>query len=542
MRNKILLTCLLLINTLFVSSQLTINENRLLNKDGVYKLNNQIYNGNVHSFYSNGQIKSKYTITNGLVQGVVEEFSFDEDFQQINFLDTVLISNLKIQIDQNKLLLIKSQSDSVVISNQIADFINYKLGGLKKAAKMRLKNSEGKLKEKEKMLFDSLLVKENTQITLTNTMKKINADIINLQNLIFKEEKKPVFVSTISAKYETKNSLKSGSYQEFSQDGVKLIDGQYLNGKQNGTWTYYFPNGKIKITGNFVEGDGGNKSETSGIPKNGRDGVWLSYYSNGNKDQVSNYSSGQLKGIFKAYYENGQLSEECNYSSGQLNGIFKTYYENGQLKEECNYLKGEVTGLFKTYYLDGKIKQESTFLSGKLNGITKVHDEKGQIKKELIYKSGKLNGQTKLYGENNKVIAKITCLNDREHGPFSLYYESGNIHFSGTKDSTSKTEEKIYGELTEFNENGQVKNKVFIDEYGNEKVLFKEKNDFEKNLEKTKNEIHKCHWCGKSFKGLGWSAFGKYLGSDDCQAQENWVWLGSGCCSKKCAIEDCYND
>jgi antitoxin component YwqK of YwqJK toxin-antitoxin module len=542
MTNKYIFTFLLIINSLLVSSQLTINENLLFKKDSLFKLNNINYSGNVHSFYNNGQIKSKYTIINGLIEGAVEEYMFDTDFQKNNYLDTFLITKLKNQIDQNRLLLIKSQSDSVVISNQITDYINYKLGGSKKTAKMRLKNSEGKLKEKEKMLFDSLLVKENNQFTLTNTVKKINADINNLQNLIFKEEKKPVFVSTISVKYETINSMKSGSYQEYSQDGIKRVDGQYLKGKQNGTWTYYFPNGKIKITGNFVEGDGGNKSEASGIPQNGREGVWRSYYSNGNKSQVSNFSSGQLNGIFKSYYENGSIEEESNYSSGQLNGIFKAYYENGTIKEESNFLKGEAAGLLKRYYLDGKIKQESIFLSGKLNGLTKEFDEKGQLKKESIYKLGKLNGQTKVYGENNKVKVKIAYINGREHGPISIYYESGNIQFIGTKDSTSKTEDKFYGELTEFNENGQVKNKVFIDENGNEKVLFKEKNDFEKNLEAAKNEIHKCDWCGKSFKGLGWNAFGKSLGLDDCEAQENWFWLGSGCCSKKCAIEDCYND
>jgi antitoxin component YwqK of YwqJK toxin-antitoxin module len=40
-----------------------------------------------------------------------------------------------------------------------------------------------------------------------------------------------------------------------------------------GTWSFYYENGKLKGIGNFLHGDGSDIGDT-GIPRNNRDGNW----------------------------------------------------------------------------------------------------------------------------------------------------------------------------------------------------------------------------------------------------------------------------
>ena len=84
-----------------------------------------------------------------------------------------------------------------------------------------------------------------------------------------------------------------------------------INGKRNGEYTEYYPNGQLKIT--------------------------------------ANYNNGDLNGAFSEYYPNGQLKITTDYSNGDLNGAFSEYYPNGQLKITTDYSNGELDALFEEF-------------------------------------------------------------------------------------------------------------------------------------------------------------------------------------------------
>ncbi len=67
-----------------------------------------------------------------------------------------------------------------------------------------------------------------------------------------------------------------GKVFDFYENGQKKLDGNYRKGLMNGKWTYYHENGQIHGQGRFIDGDGNNPSESSGIPFNGRRGKRVS--------------------------------------------------------------------------------------------------------------------------------------------------------------------------------------------------------------------------------------------------------------------------
>ncbi len=133
-----------------------------------------------------------------------------------------------------------------------------------------------------------------------------------------------------------------GKVFDFYENGQKKLDGNYRKGLMNGKWTYYHENGQIHGQGRFIDGDGNNPSESSGIPFNGRTGRWTFWYDNGQKSTEDNYKDGKGNGKYTTWYKNGQKWTEGTYKDGELDGKWTVWNENGQKKVEQTYKDGKL--------------------------------------------------------------------------------------------------------------------------------------------------------------------------------------------------------
>lgn len=137
-----------------------------------------------------------------------------------------------------------------------------------------------------------------------------------------------------------KNWKKDSLWIEYTETEKPRAKGYYQNGLQNGLWEYYFENGEIKLTGNYENGNGRNNGAT-GIPKNGRSGIWKYY----NKDTFFleaeiEYSDGVATGIYKTYYSNGNIRTQGQLKDGYYDGWFKFYDEKGKELYKKKYING----------------------------------------------------------------------------------------------------------------------------------------------------------------------------------------------------------
>ena len=226
----------------------------------------------------------------------------------------------------------------------------------------------------------------------------------------------------------------TGIVFDFYENGEKELDGNYRKGLMNGEWTYYHENGQIHGEGRFIDGDGSNLSELSGIPFNGRSGRWKFWYENGQKSTEGTYRNGNLIGKYETWlddgtkvwehynnddgtrdstkltirwYENGQKQFEGYWkntddTAGVWIGKHTVWYENGQKSWERTFKDGKEDGLMTYWYQNGQKEWEATFKDGKEDGLWTSWYENGQKKGEGIFKDGKLI-YNKLWNEDDSV-------------------------------------------------------------------------------------------------------------------------------------------
>lgn len=109
------------------------------------------------------------------------------------------------------------------------------------------------------------------------------------------------------------------------------------------------------------------------------------------------YKQGKIDGTFKEFFPNGNIKQEVHYIGGKLKGLYRTYYENGRIEQEAVYVDGQIEGIYRSYYEDGVLHQEKEYSHGKLNGVYKAYDESGLPFFEITYKNDVQHGSDKIF-------------------------------------------------------------------------------------------------------------------------------------------------
>jgi uncharacterized protein len=170
-----------------------------------------------------------------------------------------------------------------------------------------------------------------------------------------------------------------GPWKFFYPDGKTEEEGSYnKQGKPDGNWRWYYESGNLWREQNYINGleDGlyteyneQNKVITSGEFIEGmEDGEWT--YDLGDHKEVGTYRSGMRNGKWKYYYPDGKLSFEGEYIDDNPNGKQISYYPDGRPKEAGTYIMGERNGDWITYNEDGTPFLIITYN----NGIEKRYD------------------------------------------------------------------------------------------------------------------------------------------------------------------------
>ena len=471
----------------------------LTKKDNLWYSGEELYNGEVITL-SLDQIETRYSVEKGVPSGLFTKYFLDYTFKKSNYKDTSEIRRLNqaIVIENNKLnSLIK---DSLMAYNDLISYINNEIGGDKKLQKLVEKKQANKLNEKQKVMMDNFAAKRNfwknsSQNVLLSQQK------IKLTNTKIKEEEaKPVVAPKIAEQYEQVNSKKNGSYKSYYNDGTLKSEGPFLNGLYNGVWTYYYSNGNVQAKGSFISGDGTDVSETSGLPLNGRDGLWKIYHDNGKLSQESYFLKGKRNGSFKGYNTVGVLTEESFYKNGVLDGKLVMYNYQAIKISEATFINGIAEGEEKIYYDSGKLKIQRSYKQGKLDGVLKVFYENGNLEESSSYVNGKKNGKLVLFFTNGKIQQEALMVNDKLHGKCKTYYETGQVKLEGAIDTNSLAEGHFVGELLTYNEDGSLKSKIMVYKDGREEDKTPKPSSQLSKPEMSKS--YKCSCCKSIINGV----------------------------------------
>ena len=229
-----------------------------------------------------------------------------------------------------------------------------------------------------------------------------------------------------------KNNVPHGKIKRWTVLGDVALDGEYKNGKREGTWTSYFVerlNSRRKEAVRHYKDDhpvgdwegwhfNGNKAFEEHYDENGNAvGVWKKWHENGNPQQegtcharwepnreIKSAPEMSKKSYLKRYSMNGALLEKFTCHKNKLYGPFELYYENFsedpkteriRIKGTLGFRLDETTfygpasgdsaliGTTEYYRADGTLlKQEHRTVTGQRDSIWNWYDENGKLLRE----------------------------------------------------------------------------------------------------------------------------------------------------------------
>lgn len=123
----------------------------------------------------------------------------------------------------------------------------------------------------------------------------------------------------------------------------KVEEGNYVNGRKEGTWTKFFPEGGVQLKGTYNN--------------NRPQGSYTRYYPNGKIAEQGDFQANGYKGLLLRYHENGQLAYRANFNNqGQESGKVCYYHPNGKLALTYTVKNGQVQGQVARYNTSGQLQ------------------------------------------------------------------------------------------------------------------------------------------------------------------------------------------
>jgi antitoxin component YwqK of YwqJK toxin-antitoxin module len=134
-------------------------------------------------------------------------------------------------------------------------------------------------------------------------------------------------------------------------------------------------------------------------------GKYFEYHPNGSQKIVCNYKNGDLNGQWSSYYDNDQLSEEVFYQEGLMQGKRTAYWRNGNIKEQNQFSRGAIVGVSEFYHSNGNLRKIISFdANGNRDGDWMDYHPNGKIKQKISYQSGKIIDSLVRYNLEGEII------------------------------------------------------------------------------------------------------------------------------------------
>lgn len=197
-----------------------------------------------------------------------------------------------------------------------------------------------------------------------------------------------------------KNGKKQGPWKKY-ENGVLVYEGQFENDVPQGTFKYFFPDGKLKSVSEFLKGV--SKVKVTTYHPNGKtasegifidqlkDGKWQYFSEKGVSLSVENYKMGKKNGDFITYSTDGYKLKEEHFTNDIQDGVCRTYYEKEELFTETNYVNGKLNGESTSYYPGHIVALKGLYYNGLKTDVWELNDTKGKQRRSEEYdKNGHL--------------------------------------------------------------------------------------------------------------------------------------------------------
>lgn len=228
------------------------------------------------------------------------------------------------------------------------------------------------------------------------------------------------------------------------------------NGKKVGRWFYFgkdlpetkYPKENLVLEGQYKDGK--------------REGTWIKYHRDGKTPLfVGAYQNNRPHGSFKKYNEKGSLIESGNFLNGKYNGTLSKFYDSGIPMYEGEFHQGLENGEIRHYDKNGTVELAYTSYDGVVSG---------NMRRNEILNNEKLKTSAK---PANRRIPEGASAEMQEQAPVvaNPIVKSGTFNPNGYN--------KIYNEKDDILQDGVFKGGRLFDgklyQYDRDGILFKVK-------------------------------------------------------------------
>lgn len=452
---------------------------KLINKGSVYDQNN----GLKLTYHTNDTIKEKYTLKDGLINGIFKRF-YDNG--------TLEMEGLFLNGKKDGFFTDYNKDGSVSVKYQMKNgetngLVFFYSDGVLNSKSTYVKGEKNGLEESYR--YDA---NGDVLIMLSGNMKDGLEDGKFHLYAYEKGEKR------VLSYFNYEKGLMNGAFQNVTGDS--LVVGTYNKGELDGDYRVYKDLRK-NYKGGFI-GTDTTKMKLVSFGKYERGNKirhWVNYDVWGSKRNEGEFFEGQKDGVWKYYYSNynsdgegydysEELYLEENYYYGDLNGECRRYSILNREEYQCESLK---TGLkdstcFKNVYI--RLLEKSNYSMGTLDGDYSLENSNGIVVEFGSYNRGRKEGEWCEIFNNNDffdeskhdfVTHKGVYKDGEKQGKWSLFYDKSKTPF--------KSEEYNRGKLNKtafLKEDGSTRIKFSYSHWGYlEKLFIYDENGKQKEVE-----------------------------------------------------------
>ncbi len=227
------------------------------------------------------------------------------------------------------------------------------------------------------------------------------------------------------------DSIPVGIHREFEKDGSVITAKEYNregllvgeglfdeNGLRTGKWKLYdIYYQYVYAEGNYLNGK--------------KQGVWIYYYPDKTTEQQGAYNEDRPEGEWIWYYRNGKIKREENYSYGKLEGEYTEYDIEGNIVLKGEYFDGARQG--EWYYNVGNVTKKGSYEAGARSGVWKYeYNNTGNLFFEGKFNNGDPDGTHKYYYNNRSIRLIAEYRMGNMHGNWREFTEDGNLWITRT--------------------------------------------------------------------------------------------------------------
>jgi len=168
--------------------------------------------------------------------------------------------------------------------------------------------------------------------------------------------------------------------------------------------------------------------------KNGKkQGRWMKYYPNGKIMYDGFFNDDKPTGEFKRYYEDNVLKALLIFSKNGTEATTTLYYPNGLIASKGKYVNQLKEGKWQFFSStnEGLLIREEEYASNKRNGLSVTYYPDSTIAEKLYYENDIRNGEWIKYYPDGTLTFKTTCQNGKLNGRFEAFFENGKTEFLG---------------------------------------------------------------------------------------------------------------